>query len=272
MAAVRFPATCPEGLKRRAENRLGDLRFTALRQLQRFTFIDRFTARFIEHFLRRLAVRGDDRHTDGERFAQNQRVVINARRKEQRVHLIQLIHQLAFVGQKAVVNHVGAFKRRELAEGVDFHFIAKRHQIAHQALIGFAVVTQIVRHHRDFRRAGTRRHQRQFGENGFCRHIDAVIDNFAAPCPVEAVKGVGHVLAWRNKVAAERQHVAKTLAFVIDQAVGAVDFHRRIVIERRALLAAGFPAFAAVKKRTAASHAPVIVQRPDESDITLMRF
>jgi len=141
LAAVRFPTARPEGFKRGAENRFGDLRFTALRQQQHVIVIDRFTARFIQHFLRRLAVRGDNRHADGERFAQNQRVVIDARRKQQRVHLIQFIHQLTFVGQKAVVDYIGAFKRREFAKGVHFHFIAKRHQIAHQTLIGFTVVT-----------------------------------------------------------------------------------------------------------------------------------
>ncbi|MNC53017.1 hypothetical protein D3C75_1023970 [compost metagenome] len=67
------------------------------------------------------------------------------------------------------------------------------------------------------------------------------------------------MLARGNKLAAQREHFAEQLAFGTHQQMSAIALHRRIVIERRAFLAAGFPAIASVEKRTASGDAPVVV-------------
>ena len=80
------------------------------------------------------------------------------------------------------------------------------------------------------------------------------------------------MLAWGDEGAAEREHIAEQLTLTLNQLMRAIDFHRRVVAERRAFLAVIFPAFAAVGKGAASGHAPVVVQRPDESGIRLMRL
>ncbi|AEW74408.1 hypothetical protein EcWSU1_02980 [Enterobacter ludwigii] len=238
-----------------------------MHQGQHLMLRKRGPARFFQHFACRIAVGGNHRHTDGERFAQDQRVVIHARTEYQRIHPIEGAHQFALVGFKPVIHHVSPFERRELAEGVQFNLVTQRHHVAHQLLIGFAVVTQVMRNDSDFWFTRGFCNRGKFGQNRFRRHVDTVIDDLTAPCPIQTVKGIGNVLAWGDKRTAEREHVAEQLALSGHQLMGTIHFHRRVVAQRRALLAVAFPAFTPVGKGAATGHAPVIVQRPDEAGI-----
>ena len=181
-------------------------------------------------------------------------------------------HQLALVGFEPVVHHVCPVERGKFAKGVKLDFFAQRHNVAHQLLVGLAVVAQVVRNNGNLRFARRFGDRRQFRQYLFRRHVDPVIDDLAAPCPVQAVEGIRHVLAWGNKGAAEREHVAEQLTLALNQLMRTIHLHRRVIVQRRAFLAVIFPAFAAVRKGAAPGHAPVIVQRPDESGIRLMRF
>ncbi|MNO00820.1 hypothetical protein D3C81_2207880 [compost metagenome] len=52
-----------------------------------------------------------------------------------------------------MIDHVRAAKRREFAEGMQLYFVAQRHHLSHQLLVGFAVIAQVVSHDGDFRPA-----------------------------------------------------------------------------------------------------------------------
>ena len=194
MSAVSFAASRAKVLKRSAKNLLGDLRFRLLYQGEHLGLIHRMAAGFCQHLFCRLTMGSNDRHPYRQRFAQNQRVVIHSRAKQQRVKRVQFAHQLAFIGQKTVVHHVAALKRRKLTKGMDLDLITQRDNIAHQLLVGFPVIAQVVSHHGNFRPRGEAFYRRQLGKNRFGGDVDTVIDNLAAPCAVEAVKGLGNML------------------------------------------------------------------------------
>ena len=109
------------------------------------------------------------------------------------------------------------------------YLVTQRHHVAHQLLVGFTVVTQVMRNDSNFRFARGFGHRSQLGKNGFRRYVDAVVDNLTAPCPVQAVEGIGHVLARGDKRTAEREHVAEQLTLSGHQLMRAIHLHRRVV-------------------------------------------
>ncbi len=62
------------------------------------------------------------------------------------------------------------------------------------------------------------------------------------------------------------------MTFFLHLLMRTIHLNRRIVVERRALQTAVFPAVAAVEKRAAPGHAPVVVQRPDQRDVRFVRL
>ena len=149
-----------------------------------------FPPDFLQHLPRRVAVGGNHRHADGERFAQDQRVVVHAGAEHQRVHFVQRAHQLCALSvSNPWFTTLAPSNGREFAEGVQLNLCRQRHHVAHQLLVGFPVVTQVMRDDRDFRLCPRSRHRASGRpEIAFRRHVDAVVDDLAAPCPVQAVE------------------------------------------------------------------------------------